>query len=184
MLCVRATGVSYLHFETVGPTVPCLVPGRFNSDPMGWVSLFSSWLAGGAGVPSMGVWLVIIVVSVCWISWMALDRAALVATRLSMVAFFWMDTLARLSSDDAICCACSISAAWLAPKVVLPVVMRAMLCILANAAVQCVFQFAHLCSIAGRRFHFLQPSVMLPVESGCLEPVVTIISLKIRTPAL
>jgi hypothetical protein len=31
-------------------------------------------------------------------SWMALERAAFVATRLSMVAFFWMDALARLSS--------------------------------------------------------------------------------------
>jgi hypothetical protein len=36
----------------------------------------------------------------------------------------------------AICCTCSISAAWLAPKVVSPVVMREMSRILANAAVQ------------------------------------------------
>ena len=29
--CARATGVSFLHFETVGPTVPCPgVPGRFD----------------------------------------------------------------------------------------------------------------------------------------------------------
>ena len=69
-------------------------------------------------------------------SWMALERAAFVATRLSMVAFFWMDALARLSSDVVICCACSISAAWLAPKVVSPVVMREMSRISANAAVQ------------------------------------------------
>ena len=55
---------------------------------------------------------------------MALEKAALVVTRLSMVAFFWMDALVRLSSDVAICCACSSSAAWLAPKVVSPVVMR------------------------------------------------------------
>ena len=117
-------------------------------------------------------------------SWMALERAAFVVTRLSMVAFFWMDELARLSRDVAICCTCSNSAALLAPKVDSPVVMQKMSRILANAAVQCTFQFAHVCSFAGRRFHFLQPSVMLPVESGCLEPVVTIISLKIRTPAL
>ena len=45
--CARATGVSDLHFETVGPTVPCPVPGRFDSGPMGWASLFSGRLASG-----------------------------------------------------------------------------------------------------------------------------------------
>ena len=43
-----ATGVSDLHFEAVGPTVPCPVPGWFFSGPMGWVrALFSGRLAGG-----------------------------------------------------------------------------------------------------------------------------------------
>ena len=55
--------------------------------------------------------MVIIVVSMRWMSWMDLVSAALVATRFSMVVFFWMDALARLSSDVTICCACSISAA-------------------------------------------------------------------------
>ena len=64
--------------------------GRICS-PVGW--------PGGAGAPGVGVWLVIIVANVRWMSWMALERAALVATRLSMVVFFWMDVLARLSSD-------------------------------------------------------------------------------------
>ena len=90
-------------------------------------------------------WVVIIVASVLRMSWMSRERAALVATRLSMVAFFWMDVLARLSRDVAICCACSISAAWLAPKVESPVVMREMSRILENAAVQWSFQFAHVC---------------------------------------
>ena len=89
--------------------------------------------------------MVIIVASVRRMSWMSRERAALVATRLSMVAFFWMDALARLSRDVAICCACSISAAWLAPKVESPVVMREMSRISANAAVQWSFQFAHVC---------------------------------------
>ena len=84
--------------------------------PVGWPV--------GVSVPGVGVWVVIIVAIVHLMSWMALERAALVATRLSMVTFFWMDALARLSSDVAICCVCSISAAWLAPKVVSPVVMR------------------------------------------------------------
>ncbi len=39
--------MTYLHFETVGPTVPCPVPGRFDGGPMGWVSVFSHLLAGG-----------------------------------------------------------------------------------------------------------------------------------------
>ena len=89
--------------------------------------------------------MVIIVASVRRMSWMSQERAALVATRLSMVAFFWMDALARLSRDVAICCACSISAAWLAPKVELLVIMREMSRILANAAVQWSFQFTHVC---------------------------------------
>ncbi len=83
--------------------------------------------------------MVIIVASVRCMSWMALESAALVAKRLSMVAFYWMDALARLSSDVAICYACSMSAAWLAPKVVSPVVMREMSRILVNAAVQWSF---------------------------------------------
>ncbi len=45
--CARAAGVTYLHLETVGPTVPCSVPGRFDGGPMGWASVFSRWLAGG-----------------------------------------------------------------------------------------------------------------------------------------
>ncbi len=45
--CARAAGVTYLHFETVGPTVPCPVPGRFDGGPMGWASVVSCWLAGG-----------------------------------------------------------------------------------------------------------------------------------------
>jgi hypothetical protein len=40
-----------------------------------------------------------------------------------------------------------------------------------GAAVQWIFQFAHVCSIAGRRFHSLQPSIMVPLDSACLEPV-------------
>jgi hypothetical protein len=75
------------------------------------------------------------------------------------------------------------STAWLAPKVVSPVVMREMSHISVNAAIQWIFQFAHVCSIAGRRFHSLQPSVMLPLESACLEPVVTINLSRIGTPA-
>ncbi len=65
----------------------------------------------GAGdhAPGAGGGAVIIVASVRWMSWMALVNAAFVATRLSMVAFFWMDAFARLSSDVAICCACLIS---------------------------------------------------------------------------
>ena len=39
--CTCAAGVSYLHFETVGPTVPFPVPGRFDGGPMGWLSAFS-----------------------------------------------------------------------------------------------------------------------------------------------
>ncbi len=123
--------------------------------------------------------MVIIVASVRWMSWMDLVSAALVATRFSMVVFFWMDALARLSSDVAICCACSISAAWLAPKVESPVVMREMSRISANAAVQWTFQCAHVCSFAGRRFHSLQLSVMLPLAIACLDPVVTMSSSEI-----
>ena len=89
-----------------------------------------------AGAPGTGMWAVIIVASVHCMPWIALENVALVAARLSMVAFFWMDALVRLSSDVAICCACSISAAWLAPKVVSPVVMREMSRISANAGVQ------------------------------------------------
>ena len=100
-----------------------------------------------------------------------------------MVVFFWIDALARLSSDAAICCACLIATAWLAPKVVSPAVMREMSHISANAAVQWSFQFAHVCSYAGRRFHSLQLSVMFPLESGCLDPVVTISLSEIGTPA-
>ena len=136
-----------------------------------------------AGAPGAGVWVVIIVASVHCMSWMALESAALVATRLSMVAFFWMDALSRLSSDEAICCACLISAAWLAPKVVSQVVVREISRILANAAVQWSFQFAHVCSFAGRRLHSLQLSVMLPLARACLDPVVTISSSEIGTPA-
>ena len=55
-----------------------------------------------------------------------------------------MDALARLSSDVAICCAFSISMAWLAPKVVSPVVMREMSRISANAAIQWIFQLSHV----------------------------------------
>ncbi len=80
--------------------------------PVGWPEGARAGVAGGR--------VVIIVASVRWMSWMDLVSAALVATRFSMVVFFWMDALARLSSDVAICCACSISAAWLAPKVELP----------------------------------------------------------------
>ena len=88
---------------------------------------------------------VIIVASVRRMSWMSRERAALVATRLPMVAFFWIDTLARLSRDVVICCACLIATAWLAPKVESPIVMRGMSHISANAAVQWSFQFAHVC---------------------------------------
>ena len=58
--------------------------------------------------------MVIIVVSVRRMFWMSRVRAVLVATRLPMVAFFWMDVLVRLSRDVAICCTCLISTAWLA----------------------------------------------------------------------
>ena len=47
--CARAAGVSYVHFETLGPTVPCLVPGRFDGDPMGWADAFLGRLAGECG---------------------------------------------------------------------------------------------------------------------------------------
>ena len=104
---------------------------------VGWPGGANAGIPGAGGhAPGAGGGAVIIVVSVRWMSWMALVNAAFVATRLSMVLFFWMDALARLSSDVAICCACSISVAWLAPKVVSPVVMREMSHILANAAVQ------------------------------------------------
>ena len=46
MRCAHAAGVSYFHFETVGPAVPCSVPGRFDSAPMGRTIVFSSRLAG------------------------------------------------------------------------------------------------------------------------------------------
>jgi hypothetical protein len=87
--------------------------------PVGWPGGARTG-APGAGVhaPGVGGGVVIIVASLHWMSWMDLVSAAFVATRFSMVVFFWMDALARLSSDVAICCACSISAAWLAPKVV------------------------------------------------------------------
>ena len=127
--------------------------------------------------------MVVIVASMRRMSWMSRERAALVATRLSMVAFFWMEALARLSSEVAICCACSISVAWLAPKVESPVVMQEISRISANAAVQWIFQFAHVCSFAGRRFHSLQLSVMLPLEIACFDPVVTMSSSEIGTPA-
>ncbi len=45
--CEGAAGVTYLHFETMGPTVPCPVPGWFDGGPMGWASVFSRLLAGG-----------------------------------------------------------------------------------------------------------------------------------------
>ncbi len=40
-----------------------------------------------------------------------------------MVEFFWMDALARLLSDKAICRACSSSSAALAPEADSPAVM-------------------------------------------------------------
>ena len=46
-----ATGVTHFHFETVGPTVPCFVPGWFHGRPMGWTTAgggFSGKLAGGS----------------------------------------------------------------------------------------------------------------------------------------
>ena len=45
-----ATVVSNLHFETVRPTVPVLVPGWFHGRPMGWAGWggFPGRLAGGS----------------------------------------------------------------------------------------------------------------------------------------
>ncbi len=39
----------YLHLVAVGPTVPCPVPGRFDSGPMGWARSISGRLARGCG---------------------------------------------------------------------------------------------------------------------------------------
>ncbi len=91
-------------------------------------------VACGVGTPAMHI---------CkmesWMSVMALVIVGLVATRLSMVAFFWNDAFARLSREYAICCPCSSLAAWLAPNDVSLAVMQLMLHILAKAAVQWVF---------------------------------------------
>ena len=45
----RATCVSHFYFETVGPTVPCPVPGWFHGRPMGWTAwgFFSGRLTWG-----------------------------------------------------------------------------------------------------------------------------------------
>ena len=60
----------------------------------------------------------------CCIYWTVLVSAALVAMRLLMVVFFWVDALERLSSDVAICWACSMSvAAWFAPNGESPAIM-------------------------------------------------------------
>ncbi len=67
-----------------------------------------------------------------------------IATRLSVVDFFWMDSLARLSSDEAIRHPYSSSSAALAPKVDSPAIMRLKLRILAKAAVQCAFQLGQV----------------------------------------
>jgi hypothetical protein len=52
--CSRAAGVSYLNFETMGPTVPCPVPERFDNGPMGGASAFAGRLARGSGHAQRG----------------------------------------------------------------------------------------------------------------------------------
>ncbi len=52
--CARAAGVSYFHFEAVGPTVPCFVSGRFDGAPMGRTVVFSGRLAGECGRAQCG----------------------------------------------------------------------------------------------------------------------------------
>ncbi len=60
-----------------------------------------AWLGGG------GAWLEVNMhtIAAC-MSWRAYVSCALDAMRLSIVAFVWMDALARLSSDVVICHAC------------------------------------------------------------------------------
>ena len=52
--CASAAGVSYLHFEAVGPTVPCSVPGRFDGAPIGRTNAFSGRLARECGCARRG----------------------------------------------------------------------------------------------------------------------------------
>jgi hypothetical protein len=69
---------------------------------------------------------------------------ASIATRLLIVEFFWMDALARLSSDKAIRRPCFSSYATLAPTVDSPAIIQLVSCILAKAAVQCTFQLGQV----------------------------------------
>ena len=66
-------------------------------------------------------------------SYNAFVSCMLVATRLPMVEFFWMLALARLSSDEAICCVWSASSAVLVPNMDSLAVMQLMSCIFRKA---------------------------------------------------
>jgi hypothetical protein len=107
---------------------------------------------------------------------------AFVATSWSIVAFFWIEALARCSRDMAIWCPCTSSSTALAPNVILVAIMRLMSRILAKAAVQCAFQLGQVGSATGRRHHSLHAKVMLPVGSACFVPIVTIVALEMGTP--
>jgi hypothetical protein len=69
---------------------------------------------------------------------------ALDAPRLLIVAFFWINALAKLSSNSMIWHAWCSSSAALAPNAALPAIMRLMLRILAKAVVRWVFQLGQV----------------------------------------
>jgi hypothetical protein len=100
--------------------------------------------AGDVGACRVGTLAAHICAMKSWMSAIALESVALVATRLSMVVFFWIDAFARLSREYVIYCACSSLVAWLAPKDISLPVMQLMSCILAKAVVQWVFQLGHV----------------------------------------
>ncbi len=105
--------MAYFDFVAVQPAVAAFVPDWFGGTPVGGGQTYSP--VDGAGVVgACGVDTPVVHISVIesWMSVMALVSIALVATRLLMMVFFLMDMFARLSREDAICCACSSLAAW------------------------------------------------------------------------
>jgi hypothetical protein len=115
----RGTVVPNLHPEAVHPTVAHLIPVWLDNAPVGraltedtchWRGRCCRWGCGGglgphAGtVPEYGggcLGGIIRAIAIC-MSANACISCAFVATRLSMVKFFCMDALARLSSVKAI----------------------------------------------------------------------------------
>ncbi len=96
--------VSHLNPITVHPEVPRWVPGGLGGSPMGRVCTPQSLLCGRTaglqlcnGLGEIGNEFF----ACCWF----------VATSLSIVSFFWMDSFAKLSSNAAIFSAWTISCA-------------------------------------------------------------------------